>query len=131
MDKTAQSWDAYKVVGVDIDETLIRAAWRRRRTVWSLQAPRTEQNNANQGEGSEIQKKRKHDTQAPYAEYQGIKNSPDYFPASCEHSFGPLPIPPAENRGQNSFPHNVSFRCADWVESEIPEDSGGYDIVIA
>ncbi|EEB97939.1 hypothetical protein MPER_02643, partial [Moniliophthora perniciosa FA553] len=35
----AQKWGADKVVGVDIDEALIRAAWRRRLVVWSQQGP--------------------------------------------------------------------------------------------
>jgi len=63
-----------------------------------------------------------------------------YFPASFEHTFGPLPIPPIppprwqetlKGRKANVFPHNLSFRTADWVENEIPEDADGYDVVIA
>jgi len=102
----AQSWGARKVVGVDIDDSLIRSAWRRRRTVWSLQAPCS----------------------------QGIFNvpvDPGYFPASCEHEYGSLPIPPSTSRGKNVFPHNMSFRTADWTSSDIPEDLEGYDVVIA
>lgn len=55
---------------------------------------------------------------------------PDYFPASCEHMFGPLPIPtrPTET---HLFPHNVVFQTADWVNTEISEDKIGYDVVIA
>ena len=57
----------------------------------------------------------------------------DYFPASFEHMFGPLPIPDVSVHGNAAevFPHNVSFRAADWVQSEIPEDAEGYDVVIA
>jgi len=62
---------------------------------------------------------------------QGPAGEPDYFPASCEHEFGSLPVPPGENRGKYMFPHNVTFRTADWVEEEIVEDKGGYDVVIA
>ena len=36
--KPAQSWGASKVIGVDIDDALIRAAWKRRKTLWSMQA---------------------------------------------------------------------------------------------
>lgn len=95
----AQRFGAHKVVGVDIDESLVSAAWRRRRTVWSLQGPADE--------GAE------------------------YFPASCEHEFGPLPVPPAEHRGKQVFPHNIAFRTANWVEEEIVEDKDGYDVVLA
>jgi 7SK snRNA methylphosphate capping enzyme len=52
----------------------------------------------------------------------------DYFPASCAHSHGPLPIP---SSSPELFPHNVSFRTADWVNVTIPEDEGGYDVVLA
>lgn len=54
-----------------------------------------------------------------------------YFPASCEHEFGSLPIPPFSNRGKTVFPHNISFRTADWTTTPIPEDAEGYDVVIA
>lgn len=53
-----------------------------------------------------------------------------YFPASCEHELGPLPIPPAAHRGKTAFPHNVAFRAADWPAVPIPEDAAGYDVVI-
>ncbi|KAM6492337.1 Bicoid-interacting protein 3 (Bin3) domain containing protein [Amanita muscaria] len=91
----AQRLGAHKVVGVDIDESLVNAAWRRRRAVWSSQGP---------------------------------DGQPDYFPASCEHEFGPLPVPPG---GKGVFPHNITFRTADWIEEEIVEDKDGYDVVIA
>jgi len=54
-----------------------------------------------------------------------------YFPASCEHEFGSLPIPPFSNRGKTTFPHNISFRTADWTTTPIPEDAEAYDVVIA
>jgi len=54
-----------------------------------------------------------------------------YFPASCEHEFGSLPIPPSSNRGKKAFPHNISFRTADWTTTPVLEDVGGYDVVIA
>ncbi|KAF8636044.1 hypothetical protein AX17_003839 [Amanita inopinata Kibby_2008] len=95
----AQSLGAHKVIGVDIDKSLVSAAWRRRRAVWSLQAP--------------------------------TDGEPDYFPASCEHEFGSLPVPPAVHRGKHVFPHNLTFRTADWVEEEIVDDKEGYDVVVA
>jgi 7SK snRNA methylphosphate capping enzyme len=112
----AQSHGAHFVVGVDIDDTLIQGAWRRRIAVWSMQAP------SHGLDAEETTKKRKRED-APVP-------NPRYFPASCEHELGPLPIPPSSNRGKTSFPHNISFRAADWVKTEIPEDSEGYDVVI-
>ena len=55
---------------------------------------------------------------------------------ACEHMFGPLPIPepassPTSGSGNRIFPHNVSFRTADWVQEKIPEDIDGYDVVLA
>ncbi|KAF9564548.1 Bin3-domain-containing protein [Agrocybe pediades] len=100
----AQSYGAHFVVGVDIDESLISGAWRRRRTVWSMQEPT----------------KRKATTE----------NDRHYFPASCEHEFGSLPIPPSSVRGKNVFPHNITFRTADWVNKDIHEDAEGYDVVV-
>ncbi len=55
---------------------------------------------------------------------------PDYFPASCEHMFGPLPIP-TRSKQTHIFPHNVVFQTADWVNTVISEDKIGYDVVIA
>jgi len=51
----------------------------------------------------------------------------NYFPASCEHTYGPLPIP---DRECPAFPHNVMFRTADWVKDKIPEDDLQYDIIL-
>jgi len=110
-------------VGVDIDDALIRAAWRRRRTVWSLQAPDDHELFLGVTETPAGSKKRKRDAES--------LARPDYFPASCEHSFGPLPIPPSQNRGKHAFPHNVLFRAADWTAARIPEDADCYDVVIA
>jgi 7SK snRNA methylphosphate capping enzyme len=129
MPKLAQSWGAYKVVGVDIDDTLIRAAWRRRRTVWSLQEPYNPSPvAAAESEKHTTSNKRKRESS------EGASRTivrPEYFPISCEHIFGPLPIPPSQNRGKCVFPHNLSFRSADWVTTEIPEDKEGYDVVLA
>ncbi|KAJ7731106.1 Bicoid-interacting protein 3-domain-containing protein [Mycena maculata] len=111
----AQSHGASKVLGVDIDDALVRAAWRRRRTVWSTQGPPIETDGATEGPS------RKRKRVEPVGEA-------DYFPSSCAHSLGPLPIP---RSAPDTFPHNVSFRTADWVNDAIPEDEGGYDIVLA
>ncbi|KAG5654545.1 hypothetical protein H0H81_000070 [Sphagnurus paluster] len=127
---------AHKVVGVDIDESLIRAAWRRRRAVWSLQQPREDhpappQNTVPSPEESKSRKrKRTQDPSASSIPPTPPRLEPDYFPASCEHEFGSLPIPPSEIRGRTAFPHNVVFRSADWVANRIPEDAEGYTVVI-
>jgi len=60
-----------------------------------------------------------------------MKPRTNYFPASCEYEFGSLPIPPSEHRGKETFPHNLTFRTADWVKTTIPEDKDGYDVVVA
>lgn len=118
---TAQSWGAQKVVGVDIDDTLIRGAWRRRRTVWSLQEP----DQTMTAISTTSKKRRRESTEGSHP------NQADYFPMSCEHEFGSLPIPPSEHRGKHAFPHNLSFRTADWTLTEIPEDAGHYNVVVA
>ena len=111
--KIAQLWGARKVVGVDIDETLIRAAWKRRRTVWSSTVPRS--------------------LTAPNASDCEDSDEPDYFPAAFEHMFGPLPIPSQDEHcpSDSKFPHNVTFQAADWVQQRIHEDTEGYDVVLA
>jgi len=141
---SAQLWGARRVVGVDIDDALVRMAWRRRRTLWSHQAPPSLPDPASScptgSSTSHLNLKRKrapqpHPPPAPPAEA-------DHFPASCQHMFGPLPIPPTPSStetgitldagvSENAFPHNVSFRRADWVNERIPEDEPGYDVILA
>ncbi|KAI0663212.1 S-adenosyl-L-methionine-dependent methyltransferase [Cubamyces menziesii] len=111
----AQRLGAKRIVGVDIDDALVRLAWKHRRSVWSQQGPPENVSGRTQ-EGED-----------PHRPQQGI---PDYFPASCEHMFGPLLIPDAVSQ-DGSFPHNVAFRTADWVHNEIPDDAEGYDVVLA
>ncbi|EGO03455.1 hypothetical protein SERLA73DRAFT_174938 [Serpula lacrymans var. lacrymans S7.3] len=120
-----QSWGAQRVIGVDIDDTLIRAAWKRRRTVWSLQAPDDHSTCDVDGvsDAEPPTKRRRKSTEKE-------DELADYFPASCEHVHGPLPIPPQTDK-KHVFPHNVSFRTADWVQDEIPEDDTPYDVVLA
>ncbi|KIY63594.1 Bin3-domain-containing protein [Cylindrobasidium torrendii FP15055 ss-10] len=101
----AQTGGATAVVGVDIDASLVRGAWRRRQSLWSTQGPLAGRSCA-------------------YTREDAL----DYFPASFEHALGPLPIPRATSA--KSFPNNVLFRASDWVKDEIPEDKSGYDIVL-
>ncbi|KAI0751536.1 Bin3-domain-containing protein [Daedaleopsis nitida] len=114
----AQVLGAKRVIGVDIDDTLVRAAWKHRRSVWSHQQPMATTTLRNEDSSTSSEP----DSQV------------DYFPASFEHMFGPLPIPDAANHQSDvadAFPHNVSFRTADWVNNAIPEDADGYDVVVA
>ena len=105
----AHAWGARRVVGVDIDDTLVRAAWKHRRTLWSLQSPQPQPHPS----------KRIRLDQEP--------DLSDYFPMSCEQSHGPLPIPAASD----AFPHNVAFRTTDWVTQDTTDDESTYDVVIA
>ena len=138
---SAQLWGARRVVGVDIDDALVRMAWRRRRTFWSHQAPSSLSQEAVSscptGSTSRLNLKRK---RAPQPHPPPAPPEADYFPASCQHMFGPLPIPPSSTDmsitldsgvSENAFPHNVSFRRADWVNERILEDEAGYDVILA
>lgn len=120
----AQLWGAQEVIGVDIDDTLIRAAWKRRRSLWSQQQPSVSETIENQG----TSKKRMLDEEGPHS-------APvhDYFPAAFEHMFGPLSMSSTSSgsTSRNQFPHNVSFRTTDWVNDGAVEDHQGYDVVIA
>ena len=94
------SWDARKVIGVDIDDALIRAAWKRRRTVWSLQAPTQEL-----------------DSERPTKRFRRTQSIANYFPA---YSFGPLSILTTTENTANKFPHNIAFFTSEWVHNPIP-----------
>ncbi|KJA18720.1 hypothetical protein HYPSUDRAFT_69643 [Hypholoma sublateritium FD-334 SS-4] len=124
----AQSHGANFVVGVDIDAALVQAAWRRRISVWSTQAPTGKSEGGDEGGeepgSSPPAKKRRRELDV------SVAPRASYFPASCEHELGPLPIPPAAHRGKTTFPHNVAFRAADWPATSIPEDAAGYDVVV-
>jgi 7SK snRNA methylphosphate capping enzyme len=121
---------------VDIDDALVRMAWRRRRTLWSHQAPISDPSSSPGADTSHRKRKRATRPTPP----PPSSGAADYFPASCQHMFGPLPIPPAAadttptldlGASDNEFPHNISFRRADWVNERIPEDEAGYDVIVA
>lgn len=121
----AHSWGAREVVGVDIDDTLIRSAWKRRRTVWSQQP-------VFQADDSQLLDEKTR----PVKRAKGLEVNDDddqvvSFPAAFEHMFGPLPIPPAESGNATNFPHNVTFRATDWVNDGAIEDHSGYDVILA
>lgn len=121
---------------MDIDDTLVRAAWKRRRTVWSLQKPdaadRSADGDEDEDEDEDVAtgEKRKRSERAQPRTASRATITDDYFPASCEHMFGPLPLPSSDS-SPDTFPHNVVFRTADWVNKEIIEDAEGYDLVLA
>lgn len=115
-------------MGVDIDDTLIRAAWKRRRAVWSMQGPPSASQSDSQADDESSLKKRKRPNEGAETAEQSC--AADYFPASCEHMFGSLPVP-EKAEGSAEFPHNVVFFTADWVDNEIAEDAAGYDVVLA
>ncbi|KAG6379693.1 hypothetical protein JVT61DRAFT_10217 [Boletus reticuloceps] len=122
----AHAWGAHRVVGVDIDDTLVRAAWKRRRTLWSLQPPPP-----HHVDGSPSPKRVHLDANAD-AEPEQHDLVADYFPISCPHSHGPLPIPaPTSNDHRDVFPHNVTFQTTDWVTEDTTRDEPIYDVVIA
>lgn len=108
------------MIGVDIDGSLISAAWKRRRVVWSTQGPDTSR-------AQSTKRKRAPGSDAS----NGSVPIPEYFPESLALTFGHLPIPPSTPETQDKFPHNLTFRTADWPNQRIPEDDAGYDIVVA
>lgn len=130
----AQSWGAGEVVGVDIDDKLIRAAWKRRRTVWS-QHPRCPPSPTEEEQSSRAGPLSKKPKILHGSPDEGEDDEVSSLPAAFEHMFGPLAIPPADTLGadqdQRAFPHNVVFRTADWVKEGAIEDRGGYDVVLA
>ncbi|KAJ8494408.1 hypothetical protein ONZ51_g2342 [Trametes cubensis] len=128
----AQRLGAKRIVGVDIDDALVRLAWKHRRSVWSQQGPPENVSGRTQeGEDpSARSRKRRRSSLSAEDSHRPQQGIPDYFPASCEHMFGPLLIPDAVSQ-DGSFPHNVAFRTADWVHNEIPDDAEGYDVVLA
>ena len=108
------------MIGVDIDGSLINAAWKRRRVVWSAQGPDT----------SSVQSTKRKRAPGPDPP-NGSVPIPEYFPESLAVTFGHLPIPPSTRETQEKFPHNLTFRTANWPNQRIPEDDVGYDIALA
>ena len=109
---TALSYDAKRVVGVDIDKDLISAAQKLRRQIWSQCKVNLSSEDVERSEGQR-------------------SVIPNYFPASLSHMFGPLPVPTMDENSKETFPHNVVFRTADWTKEEIVDDADGYDVIIA
>ncbi|KAL5533427.1 hypothetical protein ACEPAF_5203 [Sanghuangporus sanghuang] len=134
----AQQLQAKEVIGVDIDDGLIRAAWKRRRTVWSqrprISSPSQSSPSDSRDEQKPKRSKRPHSSQGEEKTKNRTERGEQLysFPAAFEHMFGPLPIPPAESPGERSqFPHNVVFRATDWLKEGTIDDWEGYDVVLA
>ncbi|KAL5528934.1 hypothetical protein ACEPAG_4908 [Sanghuangporus baumii] len=134
----AQQLQAKEVIGVDIDVGLIRAAWKRRRTVWSQRPLISFPSQPSPSESGDEQNPKRSKCPRVSQGEEKTKNraergeQPSSFPAAFEHMFGPLPIPPAESRGERSqFPHNVVFRATDWLKDGTIDDQEGYDVVLA
>ncbi|KAI1786664.1 Bin3-domain-containing protein [Ganoderma leucocontextum] len=131
----AQDLGAKRVIGVDIDDTLVSAAWKHRRSVWSQQGlpDQAYPNGSTTDSSIADNRKRRHVSQSDREDLAAVSGLPNYFPASFEHMFGPLPIPASRvsKDAIDAFPHNVTFRAADWVKEEVPEDAEGYDVVVA
>lgn len=142
------------MVGVDIDGDLIRAAWKRRRLVWSLQehpahhdnkiTPASVTSDTDQEDGAggtkQVKKRKRMDSRADmttggvspgFQSQSQINLSPSYFPMALQHMFGPLPIPSAAAPISSTpewkpkpFPHNITFHTADWMATPRDMDMG-------
>ncbi|KAF8970239.1 Bicoid-interacting protein 3-domain-containing protein [Flammula alnicola] len=100
----AQSHGAHFVVGVDIDDTLIQAAWRRRLAVWSTQGP------------SQPRHADDHDEEMVADSALPRRVITFQHPANMNSD----PTNPAFiHRGKTAFPHNISFRTADWTRRKF------------
>jgi len=127
-----QLWAPEKIVGVDIDAELVAAAWKRRRYLWSFQAPDARRASVDgPGESSKHagQKRKREDCDGPdtIVPLQQAR----YFPIAMQHLFGQLPLPSATPETSTVFPHNVAFITTDWIKAGCAYDSEGYDIVLA
>ncbi|KAL4249119.1 RNA methyltransferase [Abortiporus biennis] len=117
-------------VTCEIDSTVMG------RAVWSQQEPSDATEQTNNGTDN-VSRKRARDEDERVVRVTNSKSGPvpDYFPVSCEHMFGPLPIPfrPVQGTSSDSdkFPHNVVFQTADWVSSGVTDDQAKYNVVVA
>ena len=116
---------------LDIDDSLVRLAWKRRRTVWSQFRPPTTTSNSIDAAAERPGSGFERPTKRPKLALEHPVPELDQYPAAFEHMFGPLPIPPATPETEHTFPHNVSFRTANWPKNGVVEDKDGYDAVLA
>ncbi|KAI8920115.1 Bicoid-interacting protein 3-domain-containing protein [Powellomyces hirtus] len=121
------------VEGVDIDPALVRKA----RAALAMRGSLVEPEAADEGH-PEDRMDVDGDVTAPQR-----RKILDYFPVSCTHLFGPLPVidisqdatwvdtrlpaPPPP-----PFPQNIRFRCGDWLHEPNPSTVHfKYDVIIA
>ena len=101
-------------------------------TLWGHRAPITDI--SSHPSDSASCRKCKHASQPTPPPPSGLAG---YFPTSYQHMFSPLPFPPTHSPtldmgvSDSQFPHNVSFRRADWANKPISEDETCYDVVVA
>ncbi|PVG03114.1 Bin3-domain-containing protein [Serendipita vermifera] len=136
----AQRFSPAKIIGVDIDASLIGAAWKRRRFMWSLQntspsaTDHTSPSESEHDQSTRNKKRKRMDLQNAISKdpssafFSNVDLSPGrsdvfaYFPQSMEYMFGPLPMPLPSSPNASPeihypFPHNVTFYTADWMGS--------------
>lgn len=140
----AQRLGPARVIGVDLDPDLVRAAWKRRRLIWSLQRPATQPKSdrdvslplsetEHTGDSKRQKKRKRMDSQADLLDESVDASSTyadtsTYFPLSLEHMFGPIPIPPASKPASHTpatFPHNITFYAADWTKESMADNDEG------
>src|SRR5258708_171172 len=135
----AQQHGASRVLGVDIDETLINATWRHLHLAWSLQAP----SSVTDRNAKQLQKKKRrkdrhgvNPSQADVSRHESSRgltlDNAHYFPASMPTMLGDIPMPPATSANNRLiFPHNVTFETVDWVSNSphcLPQK---FDVILA
>ena len=137
---SAQQHGASRVLGVDIDETLINAAWRHLRSVWNLQAPSSLIDGDNDAKPPPKKKRRKDrrgvdtspaDVPSPESARALTLNNAHYFPASMPVMLGDIPMPPTITANDELvFPHNVTFETVDWVLNSPHGVTEKFDIIL-
>ncbi|RKP06368.1 Bicoid-interacting protein 3-domain-containing protein, partial [Thamnocephalis sphaerospora] len=100
------------ILGVDIDEELVRQAWSHLRHRWSLYRPGVPETEA-----------------AGDEEAGDAVNDAEDYPISMPAMFGSMPLPPRRRETVEQFPLNVSFQAHDWLRS--PPEPGTYDVILA
>jgi len=124
----AQHSAASEVLGVDLDQELVRRARERRAVVWSLQEPALHNANLPQPSGSDSDDS---DFERPTngsARRKGKGST--YFPQSMPYMFGPFAVPPPPASHAPQFPHNINFKHCNYAISSLPEDAEGWDRIL-
>ncbi|POY74705.1 hypothetical protein BMF94_2180 [Rhodotorula taiwanensis] len=155
----AQRFKASEVIGVDIDPELTHQARKNVDLAWSRQVPLpqlvAEARKLRRHHGEQNGDEDEGDPRSGFKaeEQQSEEIDCDYFPTSMARMFGFLPHPrglvreyveqdatsPRRAGRQNQhavveirhFPENIAFETADWVNTPIPADREGYDVIFA